>query len=46
MTFGELAQLIVALAAVHRASGAVIGLVAAAVIGAQRLRRRLDREAF
>lgn len=40
MTFGELAQIVVVMAALHRASGAVIGLGVAAVIGLQRLRRR------
>ena len=44
MTLGEAAQMVVVLAALHRAPGAVIGLGIAGVYVLQRLRRRLDDE--
>lgn len=41
MTFGEWAQIVIVLAALHRASGAVIGLGLGVVFAGQRLRRRI-----
>lgn len=41
MTLAELAQLVVVMAAAHRASGAVIALAIVATIAVQRLSRRI-----
>jgi hypothetical protein len=41
VTFGEWAQIVIVLAALHRASGAVIGLGLGALIVLQRIRRRI-----